>query len=304
MAGDWIKMRTDLYRDPKVCMMADMLMCDDGELACHVNQHCQRNMTVTRNVMRNVTVGALVSVWGVMRMQGKCEETDLVCDGVAIGVIDDIADLPGFGAVMEAVGWVCRTEDGLVFPRFFEDNNVAPAGADRSKGAVRQQRYRERQKAKCDVTSDVTSDVTVTPREEKSREEKIVDTSLRSVSTAPAEKPTPAVQKFDPLKALIAEGVPKQTAEDFLKIRKAKRAPLTQTALDAIRREAEAAAFSMAQAIETCCSRGWQGFKAEWVERDQGRSAPARANGRPSINDFGGDMPTGQYDNIFERRRA
>ncbi|QMV33495.1 hypothetical protein 8G_00063 [Ralstonia phage Hyacinthe] len=171
MAGDWIKMRTDLYRDPKVCMMADLLMCDDGELACHVNQHCQRNMTVTRNVMRNVTVGALVSVWGVMRMQGKCEETDLVCDGVAIGVIDDIADLPGFGAVMEAVGWVCRTEDGLVFPRFFEDNNVAPAGADRSKGAVRQQRYRERQKAKCDVTSDVTSDVTVTPREEKRREE-------------------------------------------------------------------------------------------------------------------------------------
>ena len=25
MAGDWIKMRTDLYRDPKVCAIADEL---------------------------------------------------------------------------------------------------------------------------------------------------------------------------------------------------------------------------------------------------------------------------------------
>lgn len=26
MAGDWIKMRTDLYRDPKVSLIADALM--------------------------------------------------------------------------------------------------------------------------------------------------------------------------------------------------------------------------------------------------------------------------------------
>jgi len=32
MGLDWIKMRTDLYRDPKVCVMADLLMDTTGEL--------------------------------------------------------------------------------------------------------------------------------------------------------------------------------------------------------------------------------------------------------------------------------
>ena len=44
MANDWIKMRTDLYRDQRICVMADILMNEDGELARYVNQHCQRHM--------------------------------------------------------------------------------------------------------------------------------------------------------------------------------------------------------------------------------------------------------------------
>ncbi|AZR93912.1 hypothetical protein BBB39_09120 [Bordetella trematum] len=172
MASDWIKMRTDLYRDPRVCVMADLLMNEDGELARYVNQHCQRHLTVTRNVMRNVTVGALVSVWGVMRLRGKAEGTDLVCRAVTTSVLDDIAELPGMGAAMEAVGWVVSTDEGLVFPRFFEDHNVDPDASSKSKSAARQQRYRERQKQESDVTRDVTRDAKVTPREEKRREYK------------------------------------------------------------------------------------------------------------------------------------
>ena len=172
MAGDWIKMRTDLYRDPKVCVIADWLLYADGELARYVNQHRQRDMTVTRNVMRNVTVGALVSVWGVMRTRGKPEELDLVCRGVTLSVLDDIADLPGFGSALASVGWVEEREEGIVFPRFFEEHNVDPVASSKKKAADRQARYRERQKAKDDVIGDVTRDVTVTHREEKRREEK------------------------------------------------------------------------------------------------------------------------------------
>jgi len=91
MAGDWIKMRTDLYRDPKVSVMADLLMAPDSDLSMFVDQHCQRQMTVTRNVMRNVTVGALVAVWGVMRLRGKRENDDLIYRGVTSAVLDDIA---------------------------------------------------------------------------------------------------------------------------------------------------------------------------------------------------------------------
>lgn len=176
MAGDWIKMRTDLYRDPKVSVMADHLMDDDGDLASYIDQNLQRRMTVTRNVMRNVTVGALVSVWGVMRQRGKRRDDDMVCDGVTIAVLDDISDLPGFGAAMAAAGWVLETEAGIEFPRFFSDYNVDPDEKAKAANAKRQQRFRERQKdaeaSSCDATNNVTHNVTVTHREEKSREEK------------------------------------------------------------------------------------------------------------------------------------
>lgn len=187
MAGDWIKMRTDLYRDPKVCVMAEFLMAEDGELGKYVNQHCRRNMTVTRNVTRCAVVGGLLSVWGVIRHRGKRFGDDLRCAGVTVAVIDDIADVPGFGEAMEQVGWVVQSDEGIVFPRFFAEYNAEPTDRPKSKAAERQARYRQRNAASqsvtrtvtdsvtesvtCDVTRNVTRDVTVTPREEKRREE-------------------------------------------------------------------------------------------------------------------------------------
>lgn len=168
MAGDWIKMRTDLYRDPKVLIIADSLMDGDGELARYVNQNMQRNMTVTRNVMRNVTVGALVSVWGVCRQRGKRVGDDLFVPRVTLSLIDDIADLPGFGEAMELSGWVTADENGLTFRRFFEDWNVDPLEEARRKNAERQRRYRESQPSKSNVTVTLKSN----DRVEKRREEK------------------------------------------------------------------------------------------------------------------------------------
>lgn len=191
MAGDWIKMRSDLYRDPKVSVMADELLGNQGELARYVSQMNQRDMCVTRNVMRNATVGALTSTWGVMRQRGKRVDDDLACSGVALAVIDDIADLPGFGDAMASVGWVIETAEGLVFPRFFEEHNVDPAERSKATNADRQRRYRERKQAE---ESDVTRNVTVTPREEKNREEK--KTSSRApTSSSPAGDLLPAEPK-------------------------------------------------------------------------------------------------------------
>lgn len=59
------------------------------------------------------------------------------------------------------------------------------------------------------------------------------------------------------------------TRSDWLQTRKAKKLPLTQTALDGIRREAEKAGLSLDQAIAVCCERGWAGFKASWYEKDK-----------------------------------
>ena len=59
-----------------------------------------------------------------------------------------------------------------------------------------------------------------------------------------------------------------QTWNDFIRLRNAKHAPLTETALNGIRREAEKAGISLEAALQTCCERGWQGFKADWYRKE------------------------------------
>jgi hypothetical protein len=61
------------------------------------------------------------------------------------------------------------------------------------------------------------------------------------------------------------EGVTEQVWSDFLALRKAKKSNLTQTALDGIRLEAEKAGINLGDALTVCCMRGWQGFKADWI---------------------------------------
>jgi hypothetical protein len=60
-------------------------------------------------------------------------------------------------------------------------------------------------------------------------------------------------------------GVSPQIAKDFKAIRKGKKAAITKTAIDGIRREATKAGLTLESALAICCERGWSGFKAEWV---------------------------------------
>ncbi|MBX9267228.1 hypothetical protein [Chromobacterium violaceum] len=83
-------------------------------------------------------------------------------------------------------------------------------------------------------------------------------------------------------KDLKAKGVDPQHVADFLATRKAKRAPLTVTALAGIEREATAAGLTLAQAIQISAERGWQGFKAEWLHRDTPQSSRP-ASGKPTL---------------------
>jgi len=71
---------------------------------------------------------------------------------------------------------------------------------------------------------------------------------------------------------------------DFLALRKAKRALLTETALAGIAREATKAGITLDEALRTCCERGWQGFKAEWASNGA-QPAPANSGGQvPTIS--------------------
>jgi uncharacterized protein YdaU (DUF1376 family) len=67
----------------------------------------------------------------------------------------------------------------------------------------------------------------------------------------------------------IPEGMDVSVWEDYLKVRKAAKKPLTETALKGLIREAEKAKISLKEAIQICCERSWIGFKADWLDAKQ-----------------------------------
>lgn len=65
--------------------------------------------------------------------------------------------------------------------------------------------------------------------------------------------------------SLKPDDVSETVWSDFLALRKAKRAPVTPTALKGLRQEAMAAKITLEAALQLCCKSGWQSFKAEWI---------------------------------------
>lgn len=101
------------------------------------------------------------------------------------------------------------------------------------------------------------------------------DTDTESEKTKPKSAP-----RFDAQAHLLELGVPVDLSTDWIKLRKAKKAEVTKTAIEGIASEALKAGLSLDAALRECCARGWAGFKADWMLRD---SANARASPIASI---------------------
>lgn len=145
MAGDWIKMRSDLFTHPKVVRMASALKAD---------------------TLR--TVGGLMSVWCLFDAHSE----DGFMDGYSPEVLDNHLRWDGFSAAMISVGWLAYTEgSGLSVPDFDTHN-----GQSAKRRAQDADRKREVRKASA---SDADKKRT---REEKRREE--ISPSLRSGDSA------------------------------------------------------------------------------------------------------------------------
>lgn len=87
---------------------------------------------------------------------------------------------------------------------------------------------------------------------------------------------------------LLAEfGIVGQLAEDFLKLRKAKNAPITETALKGFQREAAKAGISLSDAITIAIERNWRGFSASWNWRDDDIAMAANTRKISSFADDG-----------------
>ncbi|WP_292041497.1 hypothetical protein [Massilia sp. UBA6681] len=223
-------------------------------------------------------VGDVIAVWALVLEQASAntdrgayvdldaEATDFLLgadDGTTARIIE----------AMKARGLI--TEDRVTR---WDDRQPKRERVDNT-ATERKRAQRERDSAKDGEETTVTpchaTSRQVTPREEKSREEE-------KEPKAKSKTKAPAAPTFDPLPDLLANGVSEQTAADWLALRKSKRATVTPTVLKTFLAEAAKAGLSLESALTLCCSRGWAGFEADWVLKDQ-RAGPAQ--GYQSAND-------------------
>ena len=61
------------------------------------------------------------------------------------------------------------------------------------------------------------------------------------------------------------DGVSEALWDRFIQMRKAKKAPVTQRALDGLQREADKAQWPLADVLSYCVAKDWRGFEAGWV---------------------------------------
>ena len=95
---------------------------------------------------------------------------------------------------------------------------------------------------------------------------------VQTVNEAPPNQEPLTINQEPKKKATIVAtpvGVSESVWEDFVKHRKAKKAQVTQTVVDMIRKEADKAGWTLEAALTECVVRGWQSFKAEWVAPKQ-----------------------------------
>lgn len=103
------------------------------------------------------------------------------------------------------------------------------------------------------------------------------------------------------LALLAAHGITGQVAADFLQVRKAKRQPLTATAVKLLAADAEKCGMTPLQAVEYAIGNGWASFRAEWLQNKtfggSGNRGGLTHNQTAAVLDARsyGDMPTTDF---------
>lgn len=125
--------------------------------------------------------------------------------------------------------------------------------------------------------------------------------SAEPPETAPAAKAKKTGRHETELSLLADYGITGQAAADFLQVRKAKRQPLTETAVRLIAADAEKCGMTALQAAEYAIASGWGSFRADWLQnktfgRSGNRGGPTH-NQTAAVPDAGsyGDMPTTDF---------
>jgi hypothetical protein len=77
------------------------------------------------------------------------------------------------------------------------------------------------------------------------------------------------METFDFKKSLLSLNVPENIVNDWIKVRKNKKATNTETAFKKIVNEIAKAKITPSEAIQLCVERSWSGFQSDWYLNDK-----------------------------------
>lgn len=163
MAGDWIKMRSDLHTHPKVVRISSALHAD-----------------------RLRVIGGLHAVWCLFDAHSE----DGSLDGYSLDAIDELIGWAGFATALQSVGWLVLAGDSVSLPRFDEHN-----GRSAKRRVMETERKRRERFAHGAEQLSASEADTKRTREEKIREELSIPEGIESRQTVP---PAPNGTRLSP----------------------------------------------------------------------------------------------------------
>ena len=139
---------------------------------------------------------------------------------------------------------------------------------------------------------DFPSKSTVFPAKEYQISPERVPKTVHGTINEPLKEPSGNRQKAQaPFSTdlLVRGGVPDDVARDFAELRKRLKAPISETAVKGLIREAQKAGMTLTEVLETVCANGWRGFKADWITKGSGKKTEtiAERNARIEREIFG-----------------
>lgn len=123
---------------------------------------------------------------------------------------------------------------------------------------------------KSDKLNDKQSDKQTTSK----RQTKDKQTTTNNHYNNKTTKTNKNTAKFNFKKSLLEIGVTEQTANDWLLVRKQKKAANTKTAFNRIIKEIEKSGLPANECIKISAERSWSGFNADWINAENNKNHP------------------------------
>lgn len=194
------------------------------------------------NLDPDAVVGKLVRIWSWF----DTHTIDGNANSVTFSLLDRLAGVTGFAEQMTFVGWLDQKGHVLTLPNFEYHNGET--AKKRALGKNRQDKFRNNDES--NAKSNASSVTESLP--EKRREEKSID-----------------IQKERATSVACPPDVDQQIWDDWKQLRKAKKAPVTETVVSSARKEASKANMSFSDFLSVWCARGSQGLQAEWLKPEE-----------------------------------